>query len=312
MVPERISIVVLTKDEAQNLADCLASLLPQLAEGDEVLVIDSASTDRTVEIACDWEARHPEQVRVFVSDENLSFGAARNLGIKLSEGDVVAFVSADAVADEGWLAAMRRALERADLVYGRQRHAPPVTNLATVARGLRYHHFEASGDVLPETYASNVNAAYRKLVFDELSFDEFAEGAEDVAFARQARFAGYRIAYAPDAVVGHKDVASWRGEWRKHLREGAAHAQLRSLLGTPRLHLVWALAVGGLAVLAAFLHSAVLLAATVLAFFAPTLRRLRSPLARRYRAAPLLGAAAVSPIFDAAFVAAYLRKRVIS
>lgn len=312
MAQERISIVVLTKDEAQNLPDCLASLLPQLRQGDEVLVIDSASRDRTVEIACEHEKRHPDQVRVFASDDNLSFGAARNLGIKLSEGDVVAFVSADAVAEPGWLDAMRRALDRADIVYGRQRHAPPVDNAATVSRGLRYHHFELAGDVLPETYASNVNAAYRKMVFDELTFDELAEGAEDVAFAREARFAGYRIAYAADAVVGHKDVASWKGEWRKHLREGAAHAQLRSLLGTPRLHLLWALAVGTLALLAVVLQSLALLAATVLVFFAPTLRRLRSPLARRYRAAPLLGAAAVSPIFDAAFVAAYLRKRVIS
>lgn len=312
MAPERVSIAVLTKDEAANLAECLDSLLPQLAEGDEILVIDSASRDATVGIAEKYARERPGTVRIHASTHNLSFGAARNLAVDLARNDVVAFVSADAFAERGWLDGMRRALRNADIVYGRQRHAPPKASAATVSRGLRYHHFEDDGDGLPERYASNVNAAYRRIVFGTLRFDERAEGAEDVAFAREARFAGFRIGYARDAVVGHKDVASWRGEWRKHLREGAAHAQLRQLLGVPWLHLAWAFTVGILAILAVAFESAWLLAATLVAFFAPTLRRLASPLARRYRAAPLLAGAAASPIFDAAFVAAYLKRRVTS
>lgn len=311
MPPEPVSIVVLTKDEAANIGECLDALVAQLAPGDEVIVVDAASTDGTIEIACRYESRHPDAVRVLASDELLSFGAARNIGIKLAHNEIVAFVSADAVPEADWLEALRSALVNADIVYGRQRHAPPAMNVATVSRGLRYHHFEIEDDGLPERYASNVNAAYRKLVFDDLAFDERASGAEDVAFAKEARFAGYRIAYAKQAIVRHKDVTDWRGEWRKNVREGRAYAELRKLLGAPVGHLAWAFAVGGIGLLAIYFESVVLLAGTTALFFAPALRRLVSPVARNYSPSALLAGAFAAPIFDFAFLAGYLRRRVI-
>ncbi|HEX2022808.1 MAG TPA: glycosyltransferase, partial [Candidatus Thermoplasmatota archaeon] len=201
-------------------------------------------------------------------------------------------------------------LENADIVYGRQRHAPTSENAATVSRGLRYRHFEAREPVLPERYASNVNAAYRRLVFEALRFDEHAAGSEDRAFAREARLHGFRILYAPGAVVRHKDVASFAGEWRKHAREGAAHAQLRALLGAPRLHVAWAVAVAGCGLIAVVAGSAFALALTVLVFFAPTLRRLASRAAWRYKPLPLVAGALASPLFDLAFLGSYLTHRV--
>ncbi|HVM45775.1 MAG TPA: glycosyltransferase [Candidatus Thermoplasmatota archaeon] len=306
---EPVSVVILTKDEAANIAECLDAVLAQLREGDEAIVVDSASRDATVAICADYATRHPGRVRVHAFPVNVSFGEARNMGIEMARHDVVAFVSADAVPDGGWLAALRVSIANADIVYGRQRHAPTRRNAATVARGLRYHHFERQGDALPETFASNVNAAYRRFCFATLQFDDELPGSEDVAFARRARLAGLRIAYAPDAIVQHKDVASLKAEWRKHLREGAAQAMLRDLLGAPRLHLLWATMVGVLGIAAVALASVWLLALTVLVFFAPTLRRLASPVARRYGARELAGGVALSPIFDMAFVGSYLARR---
>jgi rhamnosyltransferase len=298
-------VVILTKDEAANLPECLDALLPQLEGDDEVIVVDSASRDATVQIA---EARG---VRVKAYPTNVSFGAARNAGIEMARHDVIAFVSADAVPEPGWIDALRRAVRNADIVYGRQRHAPPTDNAATVSRGLRYHHFEVQSEGLPERYASNVNAAYRRLAFDTLHFDENALGAEDVAFAKEARFAGLRIAYAPDALVRHKDVASWKSEWRKHQREGAAHAQLHKLLGAPRGHLAWAVAVGGMGLIFAVSGNLFVLGGTVLVFFAPTLRRLMSPVARRYKPHALALGALASPLFDLAFVTSYVKRRIV-
>lgn len=302
-----LSVVVLTKDEAANIADCLNAVCAQLRDGDEVLLIDSASTDDTVAIA----QRTAPAVRVHASRENLSFGIARNMGVALAKHDVIVFVSADAIPERGWLDALRSALDNADIVYGRQRHAPTTENFATVSRGLRYHHFEDENGALPERYASNVNAAYRRFAFQSLRFDERALGAEDVAFAKAARLAGLRLAYAPKAIVGHRDVATVRAEWKKLSREGEAYAQLRGLLGVPTLHIAWAFAVAGLALITIVSGKWWMLAPTVLVFFAPTLRRLLSPAARQYHAWPLLGAAAASPFFDLAFVGSYVKRRVI-
>jgi glycosyltransferase involved in cell wall biosynthesis len=309
--PEPVSVVIPTRDEAANLAECLDALLAQMAEGDEAIVVDAASSDATVSIAASYAERHPGRVRVHAFPAELTHGEARNAGLEMARHDVIAFVSADAVPEAGWLAAMRGAIANADIVYGRQRHAPTRLNAATVARGLRYHRFERKGDVLPETFASNVNAAYRRFAFSTLRFDDALPGSEDVAFAREARLAGLRIAYAPDAVVRHKDVASLGAEWRRRLREGAGAAKLRHALGVPKLHLLWAATVGLLGIAAVVLMNVWLLAATILAFFAPTARRLASPASRRYSPHKLAGGAALSPILDLAFLGSYLARRTI-
>lgn len=312
MLPhEPVSVVILTKDEAANLAECLDACLGQFREGDEAIVVDSASSDATLAIAEQYALAFPGRVRVHAFPVNVSFGEARNTGVEMARHDVIVFVSADAVPEHGWLDALRRTIARADIVYGRQRHTPPRVNPTTVSRGLRYRHFEREhAAALPETYASNVNAAYRRFAFSTLRFDGDLPGSEDVAFAKMARLTGLRLAYAREAVVRHKDVASLKGEWRKHLREGAAQAQLRPLLGTPRLHLAWLAAVAALAVAAALFASVWILAVALIALFAPTMRRLLSPAARRYRALPLAAAAALSPLFDLAFVGSYLTRRV--
>lgn len=309
MLPhEPVSVVILTKDEAANIAECLDACLGQFREGDEAIIVDSASRDATLEICERYAVGRPGQVRVHAFPVNVSFGEARNTGIEMAKHDVIVFVSADAVPETGWLDAMRRTVARADIVYGRQRHAPPRVNATTVSRGLRYHHFEHDGESLPEAYASNVNAAYRRFAFQTLKFDDDLPGSEDVAFAKLARLAGLRIAYAKDAVVRHKDVASLKGEWRKHLREGAAQAQMRQVLGTPKLHLAWIATFTFLAGLSAIFWNAWILLAALAVLFAPTLRRLMSPAARRYKPLPLVGAAALSPVFDLAFIGSYLSK----
>lgn len=307
--PELVSVVILTKDEAANIAECVDAVLAQMHARDEIVVVDSASQDETVPLVASYAEKHPGRVRLHRFPENVSFGEARNTGIEMASHDVIVFVSADAIPEAGWLDALRAAIANADIVYGKQRHAPNRLNAATVSRGLRYHHFERDGTVLPETFASNVNAAYRRFAFETLRFDDTLPGSEDVAFARMARYAGLRIAYAPRALVGHKDVASWKGEWRKHLREGRAQAMLSGLLGTPRLHIAWALMVGALGAAAIALANVWLLGACVLVFFAPTLRRVASPAARRYRPQHIVAGAAVSPLFDLAFLGSYLKFR---
>lgn len=303
-----LSVVVLTKDEETNVAECVRGVLAQLRDGDEIIVVDSASKDATVPIA-ETLAREDARVRVLASRTHLSFGAARNMGVGAALSDVIVFVSADAVPEQNWLKAMRAAISNADIVYGRQRHAPTTENVATVSRGLRYRHFEDSSEGLPERYASNVNAAYRRFAFESIQFDEKAAGAEDVAFAKAARLAGLRIAYAPLAIVRHKDAATLKAEWRKHLREGEAYAQLRKLLGAPTSHLAWAIVVGALLLFTLVSQRGWMWIPTTLAFLAPTLRRVISPLALRYKTLPLIGAAALSPIFDLAFLGSYMKRR---
>lgn len=306
---EPVSAVILTRDEATHIAECLDAVLAQLAEGDEVIVVDAGSRDATVEIVARYAIENPGRVRVQAFPEAVGPVEARETAIELARHDVVAFLSARAVPAQGWLDALRGAVANADIAYGRAEHAPSRRNPASVARGLRYHRFERNAEALPETFATDVNAAYRRFAFETLRFDEVLPGPADLAFARRARLAGLRIAYARDAVVRQRDAASLRGEWRTRHLEGSAQAALREVLGAPKLYFLWATVVGALGLAAVALMNVWLFALTILAFFAPALRRVASPTARGYRAHQLAGGVALSPLLDLAFLGSYLTRR---
>lgn len=316
-----LSVVVLTRNEEANVADALDSLLAQEGVDLEVIVVDSASTDRTLAIAREYEARSGGRVWVCASAWDIPIGEARNLGIDQARGRIVAQMSADATASPGWAAALAHALEGADLVFGYQEHAPARLSPAAIVRGLRYHHFSRSAQAAPETYASNVNAAARREVLERVRYvdDGPASALDDVLFAREARTLGFRIAYEPAMVVRHKDATTLAGEWRKNRREGYGWGILRARLGLHKTTLAWCAAlVLSFAALAAWTSIA-----TALLFlgvlYAPTLRRLVRGGGSYVRRAPvpLAAAALASPLFDVAFAYHYLlgllsRKRELS
>ncbi|HUR67799.1 MAG TPA: glycosyltransferase family 2 protein [Candidatus Thermoplasmatota archaeon] len=308
--PEPVSVVILTRDEGANIRECIDEVLQQMRDRDEIVVVDSASCDDTVAICERYAFERPGKLRMHAYPANVGSAEARATAIEMAKHDVLVFVSAAAVPEPGWLDALRGAVANADVVYGRQRHAAPRAGAATVSRGLRYHRYEKDVEALPETFASRANAAYRRFAFETLASHDALAGHDDAALAREARLAGLRLAYARDALVSHKDVASWSAEWRRRLLEGAARATRRDLLGTPRGALLWALAVGATGIAAVALASAWLLALCVMLFFAPTIRRVASPVVRRYKAPHLVGGVAASPFFDLAFVGGYLARRV--
>lgn len=81
----KLSAVVLTKNEEENIKECLQSL----SFCDEIIVIDDFSTDKTVEIA--------KEMGVFVFTQllNNDFSAQRNFGLKKAKGEWILFVDAD-------------------------------------------------------------------------------------------------------------------------------------------------------------------------------------------------------------------------
>lgn len=304
-----LSVVVLTRNEEANIADALDSLLSQQGVDLEVLVVDSASGDRTLELARGYEARDA-RVKVIASEKDIPIGEARNLGIAAARGRYVAQMSADAMAAPGWASEMVFALQDADIVYGRQEHAPATLTPAAVVRGLRYHHFRADQQAPPETYASNVSAGVRRDVLDELRFvtDGPASALDDILFTHEAKKLGRTVAYEPNMLVRHKDATTLAGEWCKNKREGYGWGILSKQLGLNKLVLAWsaALLVAAAALVFDFSIWTVLLFLAIL--YVPTLRRVVAGGAPYVRKAPaaLAMAALASPLFDFAFAFHYV------
>ncbi len=97
-----ISACLIVKDEEAFLEGCLASLAGAV---DEVVVVDTGSSDRTVEIA------EAAGARVLHRPWDDDFSAARNASIEAATGDFVLVIDADERLDEGSAAVLRRLVE---------------------------------------------------------------------------------------------------------------------------------------------------------------------------------------------------------
>ena len=94
----KISILVAVYNTAAYLPQCLDSLLSQTLKDIEVLCVDDASTDKSLDILHQY-AEKDERVKVFALKENHGIGYARNMALSNASGDYICFVDSD-----DWLA----------------------------------------------------------------------------------------------------------------------------------------------------------------------------------------------------------------
>lgn len=94
-----LSIIVPVYNMASDgkLNFCMDSLVGQTLSGSdyEILAVDDASTDNSVEILRDYESRYPDRVRVIHYEENKRQGGAKNEGLKYAKGDWIGFIDSD-------------------------------------------------------------------------------------------------------------------------------------------------------------------------------------------------------------------------
>ncbi|MGA8664458.1 MAG: glycosyltransferase [Thermoplasmata archaeon] len=241
--PSLISVVITVRNEELHLAQLLDSLVGQEPPV-EIVLVEAASRDRTLEIAREYERRYPKLLRVI--ERSGSRGVGRNTGVAAAHGEYVAFIDGDCFADSQWIRTLRGALAGSPVVAGRT---------VTVGRP-NFGHLErvelfVSGyDV---TYPS-CNLAYRRDLFLRLGgFDPRFVTAEDIDLNLRAVEAGVDIRYEPNAVVYHHIrttfirflyQAFWNGYGRKQLTEKQGELwgryRIRRLLSGQRSPIAWA------------------------------------------------------------------------
>lgn len=90
----KVSVIVPVYNAEPFLDACLEHLLEQTYSNMEVILVDSCSTDASLEVCKTYESRY-ENVKVAALPENLGPGAARNMGLELATGEYVCFCDAD-------------------------------------------------------------------------------------------------------------------------------------------------------------------------------------------------------------------------
>lgn len=202
-MPWSVSVVIPVKNGEERLEEVLAGLVSQ---GDlELIVVDSGSRDRSRDISRAVGAQLLE-----IPPEEFGHGRTRNLAAERSSGDLICFLTQDAVPLEGWLDAYREAFgldERVGAVYGP--HLPHPDTSPMIARELTefFHGFAPDGRPALQcagdpTFLSNVNACYARACWAELRFPDVGY-SEDQAFGRAMLDAGWTKVFHPGAAVRH-------------------------------------------------------------------------------------------------------------
>ena len=92
----RVSVVLLTYDHERYIAQAVDSVLAQETPFDvELLISEDCSTDRTREIVRDYAARHPDRIRLFLSERNINTNEVTLRALRAARGDLVAFLDGD-------------------------------------------------------------------------------------------------------------------------------------------------------------------------------------------------------------------------
>lgn len=92
-----ISIIIPRYNVEQCIDRCLKSVTSQTIGLDllEIILINDASTDNTLDKLYQWEHRFPQNIMVITYEENLRQGGARNIGLTYASGQYIGFADAD-------------------------------------------------------------------------------------------------------------------------------------------------------------------------------------------------------------------------
>ena len=93
----KLTIIVPVYNTASDnkLSFCLDSLVKQTINDYEIVAVNDASTDNSLEILNGYKEKYPGKVKVINSEVNLRQGGARNLGIKEASGEWIGFIDSD-------------------------------------------------------------------------------------------------------------------------------------------------------------------------------------------------------------------------
>jgi len=221
----RASIIIRTLNESRHLDDLLTMIACQQTDGLEVetVLIDSGSTDGTVEIA----RRHGAEV-THIEKSEFSFGRSLNRGCAYSRGDILVLISGHCVpVDAHWLQALCRPLIDGEVAYTYGRQIGDDDSNYSERRIFAKYFPETSAVPQPGFFCNNANSALLRSVWERHPFDEELTGLEDMELAKRLVGRGMKIGYVAEAPVFHHHQEGWPQVRRRFEREALA---LRSIM----------------------------------------------------------------------------------
>lgn len=225
--PLKFSVVIPTYNRVTLLAQCLAAVTAQSYSNYEVIVADDGSPDHTHEMV-----RYRFASVRYLRQDNRGPAAARNLGIRQAQGEIITFTDDDCLVPPHWLEALARGYQRHPQVVGVGGYleAPDAVLANNIfAQYERYNSYRTYG-VGDVEYVGGFecpaggtnNMSYRRAALEEIGgFDESfpVAGGEDADLKWRLHQQGHSFLYLPLKVT-HLHPYSWRSFRKQSYNHG--------------------------------------------------------------------------------------------
>lgn len=213
-----VSIIIRCYNEEKYIGQLLNGIEVQTITDKEIIIVDSGSTDKTLDIVSNYPAKI-----ISIAPEDFSFGKALNLGCQSAQGEYLVFASAHVYpVYQDWLEKLLKPFEdeKIALVYGKQRG-----NEIT-----KYSEHQIFAKWFPDTsnfkqeqpFCNNANVAIRRFLWEKFPYNEHLTGLEDLDWAKHIIKEGYYLAYNAEAEIIHVHNEPPQRIYNRYRREAIA------------------------------------------------------------------------------------------
>jgi rhamnosyltransferase len=226
--PLRVSVIIPTYNAEKHLS----KLLAKINKAYEVIVIDSSSTDRTLEVASQFNTK-----LVSINKSEFNHGKTRNLASQYANGDILVFLTQDAIPVDNnsicKLVEVFKTNKNIGVAYGRQIPYDSSSHFGKFARLFNYPQqskIKTIRDVktlgIKTVFSSNSFAAYRKDLLEAVGmFPNNVILSEDTYVAAKIIKNGYSVAYVSEAAVYHSHDYSIIQEFKRYFDIGVFYGR---------------------------------------------------------------------------------------
>ena len=212
------TILVRCFNEEKYIGKLLSGISKQTVRPDEVIVVDSGSTDATLTIASRFKVKI-----LHIKSEDFSFGRSLNIGCSEAKGDIIIFASAHVYPlYDDWVSKIIEPFKDSSIgiVYGKQR-GNDLTKFSEHQVFKKW--FPRNNTVSNESiFCNNANAAIRKSIWTKIPYNEILTGLEDIDWAKKINEKSFKIVYQNESTVIHVHEESFMQIQNRYRREAIA------------------------------------------------------------------------------------------
>lgn len=212
-----VSFVIRTKNEGKFIGKVLGLLQKQTYQDFEIIIVDSGSTDKTLEIV----KKFPVKL-IQVKSQNFNFSYALNLGISKAKGRFIAIISGHSIPIiDTWLEDTVNLFKDKKIAGISGYYSDKVIGYFwRPLERILFSNYAEKVDFSP--WMTNTNALIRKDLWEKYHFDESLSGCEDYDWAKEMLSRGYNVVkYKPFSVfhshflLGRPGFLEMKPKWQK-------------------------------------------------------------------------------------------------